>query len=295
MSEGREPTFIATIGVPGGGKTFQNIQQIRRVIQGKPGGAPPKKVLVFDSNDEYRNDSADVIRGGVYIKPIWLHQVAAFSASKFVEACRIRPFKRDGSPMSLHDLTEGLIKVMGDFRDGLLIAEDFKSFSGDSIKQDLVSKLCTRRHSGSDTLVSLQDIGLVAPRVWMNLKWLRMHKLADRIIKYKDNYPGKIKYLSIAENMVDNRYFSGKKDDERFFVMVDLMKGYIYGKYTPEEFNVAARQYISQNWKSTVGAITAERDQQWNQIHKDEKVAASMALNQLVLSYSQYSPRLAKK
>lgn len=289
---GREPTFMAAIGITGGGKTFQNIQQIKRVLQGRPGGAKPKKVLIFDSNDEYRNDNEDVRRAGIYIKPIHISQVARFSASSFVEACSIRPLHDNGSPMDLNDLSNGLTKVMKDFRDGLLVAEDFKSFAGDSIKADLVSKLCTRRHSGSDTLVSLQDISLVAPKVWLNLKWLRMHMLGDLIIKFKDRFPGKVEFLSIAENIVRSRFFGG---DERIYVMINVIKGHIFGAYSQLEFNDAARQYISDNWAGTVGRELNRRDANWNRIHKDEKIAAGIVLKRLADQYSQYSSRVGKQ
>lgn len=288
----REPTFIAAIGVPGAGKTWENIQQIKRSLAGNPDkGVKGEKVLIFDSNREYNNRNIDVRKAGVYIKPIHISQVARFSTSNFVEACSIQPINDQAQPMSLTELSDGLTKVMGTFKVGLLIAEDFKSFSSDSIKADLVSKLCTRRHSGSDTLVSLQDIALVAPRVWPNLKWLRMHKLGDSVLLYKDRYPGKLKFLCIAENIVNKRYYEG---DERFFVMIDLMKGFIYGKYSPAEFETAARQFIAENWQQTVGRELNMRDPQWNKINKDEKIAAGTVLSRLVQDFSQYSPRLKK-
>ena len=288
----REPTFIATVGMPGVGKTYQNIQQIRKVLQGNPSkNVKPQKVLIFDCNNEYRNDNPDVRTAGIYITPIHIKQVSDFSASSYIQACRIAPFNNKGHPMSLDELSNGLTTIMQRYRNGLLLAEDFKSFAGDSMKADLVSRLCTRRHSGSDTLVSVQDIGLIAPKVWMNLKWLRLHMIGDLIIRYKDSYPGKIEYLSIAENMIRTKFYAG---DERFYLMIDLTKGFIYGQYTPEEFNKATRQYISQNWKNTVGRVQDERDDKWNKVHKDEKTAAALVMNRYVESYSQYSTRLKR-
>lgn len=285
----REPTFIAAVGMPGVGKTYQNIQQIRRVLLGNPAkGVKPQKVLIFDVNNEYHNRNPDVRAAGIRIKTIHPNQVARFSASKYIECCRIQPFNDNGHPMSLEEMSDTATKIMFYYRNGLLIAEDFKTFAADSMKSDFVSRLCTRRHSGADTLVSLQDIGMVQPKVWSNLKWLRLHKISDSVLRYKQKYPGKVEYLSIAENMINDKFYHG---DERFYLMIDLVRGYIHGVYTPQEFEKAARQYISQNWASTVGLLLNERDDKWKKKYTEQS-AAQAVLNRLILSFSQYSPRL---
>lgn len=290
----REPTFIAAVGAPGNGKTRENIQMIKKVLMGVPEkNVMPQKVLVVDANDELGDKNKDVIEAGIRIKSIHVSQISSFSASKYIEACRIRPFNDKGQAMSLNEIADVLNEVMYKYKNGLLIAEDFKSYAGDAMKQDLVSRLCTRRHSGTDTVVSLQGIGMILPKMWSNLKWLRLHKINESMSRHQNKFPEKIDYLSIAENIVNKKYTQGGLN-EYFFVMIDLMRGFIYGKYTQEEFNIAASEYIGENWSNTAGKYMNKRNLKGKKIYTEE-TAMKACLNNFAWHYSQFSTRLLPK
>jgi hypothetical protein len=283
----REAALIGAAGFPGSGKTYANKMRVKIEVT----KANPRKVLVIDSQDEYGQYDPDIMKIGVYVKPIHVSQVTNFSASNFIEACRIRPYNDYGQPLSLDELSNVLHIVMKDFRGrGMLVVEDFKQFAGNSISMELINKLCTRRHSGIDTLVSLQGVGQFTPIMWQNMGYLRLHKCSDSVTKHESKFPEKIAYLTIAENMIDKRFFEG---DERFSVMIDTKRGFIFGKYSQKEFIDAARQYIHNNYSQTVGKIKNERDER-GKIKYNDAQAIQLYLYRLTQLYSQFSRRAPK-
>jgi hypothetical protein len=289
----REPTFIGRIGMPGVGKTVANIIQAQKVLYGNPArGVPGRKVLFIDNNNEYRNDSRDIktFAPNLYIKTIHPSWVSKFSASPYIEACRIVPFADNGQPLTPKEFGTALNTVLHNFRNGFLIAEDFKAYTGNSLNEELIGKLATRRHSGCDTLVSLQGAGMIVPTLWMAMKWLYMHKSLDPLNRSDGKFVGQIEFLSIAENMVNSKYDNGQ---ERFFLKVDLQRGLIYGAYTVADFEEAAKQYIFENWNKTAGKVLNYRDDSGKKMYNDG-AALQKTLSRYINYYSQFSPRAQK-
>lgn len=289
----REPTFIAAVGMTGVGKTYENLIQIRSVLIGNiPKGVMPRKVLILDNNVEYNNDNNDVreILGKYrfYIKTLHYNQVPDFSKQQAIECARVVPIDNKGKILSGKEFGETLNFVLQNFKGGLIVGEDFKAFTGNSLNEQLIGQLSTRRHSGCDTLVSLQGINMIQPTLLMVLKWIRLHKSLDPIDR-ADKFKGKIQLLSIAQNIVDNRYKHGG-EHERFFVKVELQRSIIYGNYTRDEFNYAAKQYIFENYSATVGKKKAWRDDKGKSMYNDA-TAILEVLNEYSNQFSQYSPR----
>lgn len=280
----REPTFIGAAGMPRVGKTRANKEQAKKEITKRN----PQKVLIFDSQGEYNTDDKDIREIQLYAKPIHINQVAAFSANRFIECCRIIPYKDNGRPMSLSEKAAALNKVMDYFRNGLLIVEDFKQFAAASMNQELVNRLCTFAHSGTDVLVSLQGVGQFLPIMWQNMKWLRLHKTTDSVTRHADKFPEKIEFLSIAENLLNTRYYDG---DYWVTLMIDLERGFIYGKYTQAEFVNASKEYIFQNKGATIGKLLHHIDDSGHKKYNDA-TALQQVIYRFTHSYSQYSPRL---
>ena len=168
MANTREPTFIAAVGMTGVGKTYQNLIQIRNVLLGdKEKGVPPRKVLILDNNMEYRNDNTDVIAilapYNFYIKTIHPRDVWQFTNQWKVECVRVVPMDDNGNMLNGKKFGEALNKVLLSFMGGLVVAEDFKSMTGNSLNEELIGQLVTRRHKGCDTLVSLQHLRMIQP------------------------------------------------------------------------------------------------------------------------------------
>lgn len=294
----REPTFIAAVGMTGVGKTYQNLIQIRSVLMGNPHtNVMPRKVLLLDNNKEYDNSSDDVreILGkyGYYIKTIHYKQVPAFTRQAQIEACRIIPVDDRGQLLSGKEFGKVLNWVLNNFKGGFIVAEDFKSYAGTLLNDELIARLTTRRHTGCDTLVSLQGANMIHPTLLSVLKWIRLHKSLDNIER-TDKFKGKIALLTIAENIVNNRYRLGGVY-ERSFVKVELQKSIICGYYTPEEFSAAVQQYIFENYAQTVGKKLAWRDVSTGKKKYNDKAALQAVLEEYTNQYSQYAPRNRKQ
>lgn len=293
----REPTFIAAVGMTGVGKTYENLKQIRSVILGNPAkGVPPRKVLILDNNMEYRNDNKDVREilapYNIYIKTIHYKQVPQFTRQAKIEVCRVIPVDDRGKLLTGKEFGITLNFVLTNFKNGLIVGEDFKAFTGNSLNEELIGKLSTRRHSGCDTLVSLQGANMIQPTLLMVLKWIRLHKSLDPIER-SEKFKGKIELLSIAENIVNNRYKLGGQH-ERFHVKIELQRSIIFGHYTRQEFEIAAQEYIFENWSKTVGKKMNHRDMNTGKKKYNEKQALKVVMEELVNQYSQYSPRYMK-
>lgn len=286
---GREPTFEVATGFPGVGKTRKNMEIAKREIT-KPNN--PQKVLIIDGKDEYGPEEEDIRHVGLYAKPIHISQVANFSASKFIECCRIRPFNDRGAPLDLGEIQELLLLVMKLYKNNFLIVEDFKRFAGNgSVKMALIDKLCTLRGSGNDVLVSIQSVGQVSPVMWQNLKYLRMHMSTDTVISYQDRYQEKIDFMSIAENMIKKEFYEGNR---YFSLRIDLEQGFIYGKYSQAMFVEAAKKYIFENWNKTGAKKLNYRDELGKKKNDDAK-AIQECLYEYTYMYSQFSKRRQPK
>lgn len=288
----REPTFIAAVGMTGVGKTYENLKQIRNVLCGNPAKkVAPHKVLIIDNNAEYRNDNKDVreILGpyNFYIKTIHYKQVPEFTQQSKVECCRIVPFDEYGRALGAKQFGESLVFTLDNFRGGLIVAEDFKAYTGNSLSLELIGKLATRRHFSCDTLVSLQGANMIQPTLLMVLKWIRLHKSLDPLER-GEKFKGKVQLLSIAQNLVDARYNMGGIN-ERFFVKVELQRSAIYGMYSEAEFLTAAKKYIFENdtWKKRM----KHRNEDTGKLIYTEQAAIQEEIREYTHLFSQYSQR----
>lgn len=298
MIREREPTFIAAVGMTGVGKTYQNLIQMRNVIlgYGMMNKVTPRKVLLLDNNLEYVNDNKDVLSVlgpyGIRIKTIHYKQVPAFTRQDKIEICRVIPVDDNGQLLDGKQFGNTLNYVLKNFMGGFIVGEDFKAFTGNSLNEQLIGLLATRRHKGCDTLVSLQGANMIQPTLLTVLKWIRLHKSLDPIER-SEKFKGKVELLSIAENLVNNRYKLGG-ENERFFVKVELQKSMITGQYTREEFDAAAKQYVFENYTQTVKKKMAWRDEHTGKPIFTQQGALKEVLNDIRLQYSQYSPRYAR-
>lgn len=294
----REPTFIAAVGMTGGGKTVENMKQIRSVFFGNPQrNVPPHKTLILDNNMEYHNDNKDVKKilhpYGIGIKTIHWKQVPEFTRQRHIEVARVVPVDDNGAMLSGKKFGESLNFTLENFMGGFIVGEDFKAIAGNSLNEELIGQLVTRRHKGCDTLVSLQSLRMIQPTVMAVLKWIRMHQITGFIKSSDEKFDAYIQMINIAKNIVNNRYKLGG-ENEWFFIKIQLQKSFLMGQYTPEEFSFACQQYIFENYSQTV-----TKKMQWRDINSGkriytEKTALQEVLKEYTMQYSQYSPRRAK-
>ena len=167
----REPKLLVAVGKKGVGKSYTTLKMIYNYVTGNPSkGVPPRRVLILDVNDEYFN-----------IKAIRIQDVPLFSVHPLVEVRRIRPFKDDGTKMSLDDIAETLFIILQNFKNGLLLIEDVNKYISDTMPNDLVGAICTNRHIGVDIILHYQSIGRITSKVWQNVNIIRLHKFTDTV------------------------------------------------------------------------------------------------------------------
>jgi len=290
----REPFFIAAIGTTGSGKTYQNIVQMRSVVMGNmQKHVAPRRVLILDSNMEFRPDNKDVqqILGpyGIGIKTIHYKDVYHFTRQRQVEICRIVPVDDNGRLLSGQKFAQQLNFVLENFVGGLLVCEDFKGLTGNSLNQELIQQLTTRRHAGCDTLISMQSLSMIQPTLLACLQWIRLHRTLDPVDR-DQKFKGLQALLHIANNLIVNRYNQG---DERFFVKISLLKSKLEGMYTQKEIEYSIRQYIYENYSSTVKKKMLWRDNNGKKLYTEES-ALKAVVQEYSNQYSQYSPRYSK-
>lgn len=257
----REPLLIVGVGKKGVGKSFTTEKMIHSYVSGTAKAAA-RRALIIDVNDEYYN-----------IKAIRLQDVPLFSIHPIIEVRRIRPFKDDGTKMSLDEIAETLFVVLQNFKNGLLLVEDINRYISDTMPNDLVGAICTNRHIGVDIILHFQSIGRITSKVWQNVNVLRLHKFTDSVKRHKHKYEDKFEYLSIGEIIINKRYEEG---DTRFFLYADIDNEKIYGKFTQEEYDNAVNTFIQNNYSNLVSPMLKGRDDRGRKTYTPQSAIAEL-------------------
>jgi hypothetical protein len=237
----REAGMMATTGVQGVGKTYQNMYIIKDYIKDKfYNKVRGRKCLIMDTNGEYtasqfqRNDIDNVSPKRIAVKdiPTWCKTQGG-------EVRRI-----DAKNIGLEEKIKIIEFVIEHFRNGMLVLEDINTYILNVTHlKEIVSGLVNLRHRAVDVLISYQSARAVEPRIWQNARWVRMHYQADNVSDIKGKLPNLVMY-KIAQILVNNRYFSG---DKRFFVYIFNFANKIEGAFTKDEFKTACGQFLSSN------------------------------------------------
>jgi len=244
----REPILMVGIGKKGVGKSYSTERMIESYVKGNPAkGVPARRALILDVNDEYSN-----------IRAIRVEDVPLFSVHTNIEVRRIRPFLDNGNKMSLDDVAQALFTILNTYRNGLLLVEDINKYISDTMPNDLVGAICTNRHIGVDIILHYQSIGRITSKVWQNVNTLRMHKFTDSVKRHKHKYEDKFEFLTIAENIVNRKHEEG---DKRFHLYVDIDNEKVYGKFTAQEYELAAKKFIEDNYANLISPLLKSRDE----------------------------------
>lgn len=239
----RESGMMATTGIQGVGKTYQNMYIIKDYIKDKfYNKVRGRKCLIMDTNGEYtasqfsKNDIDNVSPKTIAVKDI-----PAWCRTQGGEVRRI-----DAKNIGLEQKIQIIEYVIEHFRNGMLVLEDINTYILNVTHlKEIVSGLVNLRHRAVDVLISYQSARAVEPRIWQNARWVRMHYQADNVNDIKGKLPNVTMY-KIAQILVNNRYFSG---DKRFFVYIFNFANKIEGAFTKEEFKTACSQFLASNKK----------------------------------------------
>jgi hypothetical protein len=259
----REPKLLAAVGKKGCGKSYTTEKIIQSYVKGNPAkGVPARRVLIIDVNDEYYQ-----------FKAIRIEDVSLFSIHPLIEVRRIRPFKDDGTKMTLDDIAQALFLVLGTFKNGMLLVEDINKYISDTMPNDLTGAICTNRHIGVDIILHYQSIGRITSKVWQNVNIVRIHKCTDTVKRHKHKFEDKFEYLSIAEIIVNSR---NEKGDKHFFVYADIDDEKIYGSFNDEEFEFAANQFIQLNYSNLIAPLLKGRSETGKKVHTPQSAMADV-------------------
>lgn len=239
----REAGMMATTGIQGVGKTYQNMHIIKNYVKDKfYNKVRGRKCLIMDTNGEYtksqflKNDIENVDPKTIAVKDI-----RDWSRTKGGECRRI-----DAKNVGLEQKIQIIEYIIENFRNGMVVLEDINTYILNVTHlKEIVSGLVNLRHRAVDILISYQSARAVEPRIWQNARWVRMHYQADNVNDIKGKLPNVTMY-KIAQILVNNRYFNG---DKRFFVYIYNFANKIDGLFTKEEFKTACSQYLGSNKK----------------------------------------------
>jgi hypothetical protein len=291
--------FYVAVGMKGIGKTYQTIRIIDQYVRGNPSvGMKPRKVLLFDVNNEYKQYKE------IAADPDTILQFAAHSK---IEARRISATREDGKVKSDIDFQLDLRNILDNFRNGLLVLEDMSLFVGDSVGNKLIGALCTNRHRDLDIITHFQSIAKAGhPKFKALSNVLRLHKTSDSCTrvaaKFMDDYPK----IRIGELIVNKRFEIGtqkvkehpvgsnarnyyENDYRRFFLHIDYEKHTITGKFTKEEFVDACREYLNEEAKFEITPLVNMKDEKTGKKKYTYQQAFELKLNSLMRYYGNPS------
>lgn len=242
-SNQREAGMMATTGIQGVGKTYQNMYIIKEYIKDKISTkVKGRKCLIFDTNGEYTQDQ--FAKSGIpnfEVKRIAVQDIEAWGRSKVIECRRV-----DAKNLSIREKKEFMEYILKVYRNGMLVLEDINTYIiSVTHMENIVGGLVNLRHRAVDVLISYQSLRPVEPRIWQNSRWIRLHYQADNVsdIKNKVTNPTLFK---IAQLLVNKKYFGG---DKRFFVYIHSFANKIEGKFSKSDFNEACVSYLNSNKK----------------------------------------------
>jgi hypothetical protein len=255
----REPKLGIAVGKKGVGKSYATFQMMKSYINGNPAkGVKPRRVLIVDVNDEYGD-------APYYVKAIALKDVLRFSVHPKIEIRRIRPFKDDGTRMTLREISEVLFYCLQTFRGGLLLIEDLNRYISDHLPKDLEGAICTNRHTDTDIMIHLQSIGRITSKFWQNINFLRFHKNIDSVERHQNKFPDKFELLTIVESYVDSEYL--ENDNKRVFVYVDTEEMKVSGKLKPKLVDEAIEFYVNLNERKLIKPFLSMKDKSGKPLH----------------------------
>jgi hypothetical protein len=279
MADTRKPYFSISTGIKDIGKSYTNFKMAYLYSKGISGGNfYPRKVLIFDSNNEYGsfevNPEDEEGMQLIGSKPILtdaldIYDVPYFTAQPLAEIRRIAPIHL----RNIKDKKGNIIARVGDrwddnealgylsytiktFRGGLLWIEDASSLFGDSIPDKIKAVITRNRHLDLEIVMDLQSIAPILPRLWQNCEWTRFHFQSDDVASSKDKLEDKFPMYKIAERLVWEQYFNG---NIRYYVWVNNPEKYITGAITKEMAIDAIHDYLSENMGEMRG-LTNKRD-----------------------------------
>jgi hypothetical protein len=294
MAQERQPKMLIAVGRKGVGKTIETIKFIYEYIQ-PTATRKARKALIFDVNNEFSSFYfPDPIAGMVKhsIKRIAIKDIPKFSNSNICEVRRVAPYWDNNTQMTTDDMSEALNMILQYYRNGLLLVEDINLYTNENMKTDLIGRLATLRHIGIDLVAHYQGIGRAfTPKIIQNTAFIRMHKTNDSVATHASKAEEKVDILSIAENIVAERYDDGirnKNENKYYSILVDLENSKIIGDFSKEEADSAVMNYLSLNSARLIKPYVNKRDSDGKKVMNEEQ-AYLLAKKRFIEDYFSFN------
>jgi hypothetical protein len=228
------------VGFMGVGKTYTTSQLVDNYVKNGPNGWSARPVLAFDTNAEQAYSDYKAIDFNVEEQSEF-KRAAQIRNIKAPGKYKILPYKKNRQPMSTSEMVTTAVTICKHYRNGLLILEDINKYTGYSYRQDLIGMFVGMRHLGVDVILHFQSLRAVPTRIWTNMTFLRWHKQADPIFKFKDRISN-YELFSIAEEIVNQKY----QEDQHYYLYVHNLKLKLMG-VSQEDFKKGATAYLLRN------------------------------------------------
>ena len=206
----RDYGLFVTTGLQGVGKTYYNIDMALGYRLDNPQtGRQGKKVLIYNSSLDASYRHIPILR--------W----ADVKNQPDRTVYQVQARKSNGEVFTPSEKKQWLFYLFQNFSDGLLILEDFSNCVLNTTAEEFVGPLTTMRHkkrdmyadSGTDVLVSTQDMSFITGQMWKNISYYRFHKQLGTVESQKGDMANYFLY-EIAENII-NKQFQLAEDGKR--------------------------------------------------------------------------------
>src|SRR5271170_1400885 len=126
----RAPLLYLAVGMKRTGKSYRTMSILREMV-----GTLHRKVLIFDTQDEYSDRTAyPDIRSLAY------NNVRTFTMHPEISIRRIPPFHFHGEEFTPDEKAKTVVHILTNFRNGVILLEDLNDYIYDYMPEDVVGK-----------------------------------------------------------------------------------------------------------------------------------------------------------
>lgn len=244
LIESRINTITVISGMQGVRKTTY-LKKLLRVLCNGNIDKKGQRILIYDVNKEYTE-----------FKRIPWKDVASQPQKSI---CRVVPvYKENGieKDFDTEQLKDGFQTILDMYSDGVIVLEDFNSYSLNTRKASVTSTLNRARHKKVDLIIVLQEIDKVTKEMWATCGFYEYFMQLSEIDMSKNKI--KLFFLAkIADNIVKEQYEMAAyhfdqgwitedkcKDLQSFHVTIDYFKGKIFKCHNEGAFRRAVDKFL---------------------------------------------------
>lgn len=234
--------ILIACGFKGGGKTYQTLKIIAAYIS-SASGRQARKVVLFDTNEEYTNEMVKKSGFNFTIKTIKVAHLQNFIRQQKIECVRILARNADGSLMKIAEKKQTAWRIINEFRGGLVVLDDMNNYVLNvTQEEELVSAIMNNAHRNADIIINFQSINMINPILIRNMNLVRMHYETDEPDQGK--FKGKWELYLIAQKIIHKKYSEG---NQKYCLTVDNLQSKIKGAFTKADFAIACKRYVTQH------------------------------------------------